>query len=194
MTLDRYRNKALLTSLSFIVLSCSLFDRSPESGYSQARPSRSKKVSQMATKPEMVTLKTRLKSLENSLSGKKEIDQYSKALPWFRDDLEKEEFLSLANFEARQKWLNEKDFIGRSSRVQSEMHELIEAQDIALGMPQALVLKSWGEPEAVEVSGNPQFKNERWRYSQYIATVDGYKSEKKVVYFEGGKVVGWEIE
>jgi len=29
---------------------------------------------------------------------------------------------------------------------------------------------------------------------RYVATPDGYRSEKRYVYFESGKVVGWETE
>jgi hypothetical protein len=97
-------------------------------------------------------------------------------------------------FEARQEWLQEKEFSSRSNKAQASMQSVVESNDIALGMPQPLVMKSWGEPESVEVSGNPKLKNERWRYVRYVSTQDGFKPEKKIVYFEGGKVVGWEVE
>ena len=138
--------------------------------------------------------KTRLKQLENALSSRKEVEQYSKALPWFDNDQERIQFLQLPGFESRQKWLVQQGFSSRSSRAQSKMKDLVEAQDIAVGMPQSLVRQAWGEPSTVEVSGNPQFKNERWHYNRYVSTQDGYKPEKKLVYFEGGKVVGWEVE
>ena len=35
-----------------------------------------------------------------------------------------------------------------------------------------------GDPDKIEVSGNPQFKNERWKYNNYISTKEGYKLEK----------------
>jgi hypothetical protein len=182
---------------------CAYLNRSPESGYadSNSKPKtsfhRSSRVSEQPIEDrgsENISQKTRLKQLENSLSTRKETEQYSKALPWFRNDQERIEFLSLPGFEARQKWLNELSFSSRANATRSEMHDLVEAQDIALGMPQSLVRQSWGDPDSVEVSGNPQFKNERWRYHKYVSTQDGYKPEKKVVYFEGGKVVGWEVE
>jgi hypothetical protein len=74
------------------------------------------------------------------------------------------------------------------------MKDLVDAQDIALGMPQALVRQSWGDPDSIDASGNPQFRNERWHYYKFVSSQDGYKPERKTVYFEGGKVVGWEIE
>jgi len=115
-------------------------------------------------------------------------------LPWFKNDQERLDFLNQGSFEQKQKWLNEQNFMSRPQQITSEMKELVDAQDITLGMPQSLVKKSWGEPDAVEVSGNPQFRNERWRYNKYVSTNDGYKAEKKSVYFEAGKVVGWEVE
>lgn len=193
-------NFALIAGLAVVFLgSCSLVQRSSDSGYGKGRTSTVRKSSRTdstagETSGVPISDKTRLKQLENGLTTKKEVEQYSKSLPWFRDEDERIEFLSLEDFEDRQRWLNEKNFSSRSVEVTNNMLDLVDAQDIAMGMPQTLVKKSWGEPENVEVSGNPKFRNERWRYSKYISTNDGYKLEKKVVYFEAGKVVGWEIE
>lgn len=180
------------------VMGCTHFERSPESGYS---PNSTNKMQTYRAKPTVkdaewgsLQSKTRIKQLENSLRTKKELDQYSKILPLLKNDQERAEFLELPGFEARSRWLNQKQVPARNQVVQEEMRELIEAQDISVGMPQTLVKKSWGEPENVEVSGNPQFRNERWRYSKYVSTPDGYKLERKIVYFEAGKVVGWEVE
>lgn len=200
------RKPVLLITFGYLLLNllaCSTLDRSASSGYSgrgssssnsQKKYSISHGADSFRAPDAPMSQKTRLKQLENSLSSKKETEQYSKALANFKDDAERIDFLSLPGFEARQKWLRENDFNSRSSRVIGEMQELVMAQDIAIGMPQALVKQSWGDPDAVEVSGNPQFKNERWRYNKFISTPDGFKPEKKLVYFEGGKVVGWEVE
>ena len=75
-----------------------------------------------------------------------------------------------------------------------EFEEVVDSQDIALGMPTEYVKKSWGEPNNVEVSGNPIYRNERWQYNKQVSTPQGYKQEKRFVYFEGGRVVGWETE
>lgn len=188
----------LLGSFSFIA--CTNLQRSGSSGYadkSATRLTRTSKISHVGRTDfdeGNVDGRTRLKQLENALSTKKETEQYSKALPWFQNEDERIEFLQLPGFEARQKWLVRQGFSSRATVTQSQMKDLVEAQDIALGMPQNLVRQAWGEPDNVEVSGNPQFKNERWRYNRYVSTQDGYKPEKKLVYFEGGKVVGWELE
>lgn len=198
------KNPLMLVSIIlslFVFTACSQLQRSQESGYNNARKysptKRSSKTvngDMQETEPERVSQKSQLKKLENGLNVRKEIEQYSKALPWFYSDQERIEFLTLPDFEARAKWMTSLNFNGRSSLVLSEMKDLVEAKDIAVGMPMALVKDSWGNPDGIEVSGNPQFKNERWKYNRYVSSPDGYKAEKKSVYFEGGKVVGWEIE
>ena len=47
---------------------------------------------------------------------------------------------------------------------------LIDNKDITLGMNQKAVLESWGEPEIVEVAGNPVYGNERWKYSKFVSS------------------------
>lgn len=190
-----------LLLISFTInLACSNLQRSQESGYGSAkktsfrRSSTTLNTDNQEVEPEKISSKMQLKKLENALSVRKEIEQYSKALPWFYSDAERIEFLNLPNFDARSKWLNQQNFSGRAAAVISDMKDLIEAKDIALGMPMNLVKESWGNPDSIEVSGNPQFKNERWHYNRYVSSQDGYKAEKKSVYFEGGRVVGWEVE
>jgi hypothetical protein len=196
-------NKNKCTSLLFTLIGllvssgCSLLQRSDQSGYSDpqaaARKERqaTKSFPRSAANPESRQI---LKQLENRLSSKKEVEQYSKALPWFKSDSERIDFLRQPDFEARQEWLNRNQFSKRSQLSKIEFQELIQAQDIAIGMPQSLVAQSWGEPQSIEVSGQPEFRNERWRYFRYISTQDGFRPEKRTVYFEGGRVVGWDVE
>lgn len=187
-----------------IVTGCSTFERHPDSGYSKSVQRGSKsgwirsEENLLQTEKEEVAPKInskfRLKQLENQLSSRRELEQYSKALPWFKNDEEKINFLELTEFEQRQRWLIENNFYVRQGKVRTQLKDVVEAQDIALGMTEDLVRKSWGEPEIVEISGVPQFKNHRWKYNRYISSVDGYKPEKKIIYFEGGRVIGWEVE
>lgn len=187
----------ILVSLGGLLFACTSFDRHPKSGYGPGRtaPVEVYRVPDVrdADNQQLAT-RTRLKQLENGIRTKKEMDQYSRALPYLKNEKERIEFLEQPDFETRQKWMNQTGFLTRPKKVQDNMAELIEAQDIAVGMPQHLVRRAWGEPEHIEVSGNPQFRNERWRYSKYISTPEGYKLERKLVYFEGGKVSGWEVE
>ena len=134
----------------------------------------------------------RLRELERTLSSKKEKEQYSKVLPWFSGDEKKIEFLSIPSNVSRQQWMNKKDIWARTQAPKQEMRKMVEAQDIAVGMPQEYVKKSWGDPIVVEVSGNPLYRNERWKYQRYTSTPEGFRKETRFVYFEGGRVVGWE--
>ncbi len=135
----------------------------------------------------------KLRQLERSLDSVKERLQYSKVLPWLNNDNEKIEVLSIPSIEGRQVWINKNKIWSRAKDLKN-FDEVVESQDIALGMPQDYVRKSWGEPSAIEVSGNPIYKNERWQYLKQVSTPQGYKQETRLVYFEGGRVVGWETE
>lgn len=135
----------------------------------------------------------KLRILERSLDSQKERVQYSKVLPWLNTDEEKNEFLSIPSIEGRQAWINKNRIWSRAKNLK-DFSDVMEAQDIAMGMPADYVKRSWGEPDGIEVSGNPIYKNERWKYLKQISTPQGYRQEKRQVYFEGGRVVGWETE
>ena len=139
-------------------------------------------------------LKEQISLLEKRLDSKKEREQYSKILPWLKNHSEQIEFLKQPNLEKRNQWILKNKLYSRPSSPSPEMKALIGNQDIALGMPADFVIKSWGEPVARDISGNPLNRNERWKYIRTLATSDGYRQEKRFVYFEGGKVVGWETE
>lgn len=135
----------------------------------------------------------RLRALERALDSQKERLQYSKVLPWLLNDQEKIDVLSIPSIEGRQVWINKNKIWSRAKDLKN-FDDVVEAQDIALGMPADYVKKSWGEPNQVEASGNPIYKNERWQYNKQVSTPLGYKQEKRLVFFEGGRVVGWETE
>ncbi|MFP5518706.1 MAG: hypothetical protein ACLGGX_02290 [Bdellovibrionia bacterium] len=134
----------------------------------------------------------RVRELEKRLGSFKEREQYSKILPWLESDQERIEMLSIPTLEGRQAWINRNKIWNRAKAPDTQVKELIDTQDIAIGMPQEFVRKSWGDPQNVEYSGNPIYRNERWKYVRQISSPDGYRREVRYVYFEGGKVVGWE--
>lgn len=135
----------------------------------------------------------KLRELERALDSQKERLQYSKVLPWLQNDIEKIEMLSIPSVEGRQVWINKNKIWSRAKNLKN-FDDVVAAQDIAIGMPTDHVKKSWGEPDNIEISGNPIYKNERWQYLKQVATPQGYKQEKRYIYFEGGRVVGWETE
>ena len=141
----------------------------------------------------MIVNRKRLRELERSLDSQKERQQYSKVLPWFKNDEEKISMLLIPSIEGRQVWINKNKIWSRAKDLK-EFDDVVESQDIALGMPTEYVKKSWGEPTNIETSGNPIYRNERWQYNKQVSTPQGYKEERRMVYFEGGRVVGWETE
>lgn len=185
------RTQFLVLVLSLFFVSCSFF----EEKVSQRKQSEATK-----TTPEAVSyedeewMQNQIRSLERQLSTRREKEHYSKLLPWFRHDKEKLQYLNLPNIQEKQKWAIDKGIWTRAKNPSSDMKEIMDSGDIAIGMPMDFVLKSWGEPLQKEVSGNPIFKNEKWKYSRSIPSPAGYKQERRTVYFEGGRVVGWETE
>lgn len=197
---------------SLLLVGCTHLKRSSTSGYSDNRstkkevyidqemqktayelgfdPSSSLSSNQIST----IQDRQQLRRLERNLTSKKEKEQYSKILPWLQSDKEKLSFLSIPSLEGRQLWINSNNIWKRSQIPQKEYKELVDNQDISVGMPLEMVKKSWGEPQSVEISGNPIYKNERWKYLKDIPTTDGFKKETRIVYFEGGRVVGWDTE
>jgi hypothetical protein len=135
-----------------------------------------------------------LRILERRIESQREKEQYSKILPWLNSDKERIQFLSIPTVEGRQAWIQQNGVWQRSKAPRPALKEIIDQGDIAVGMPQDYVKKAWGEPQDKEVSGNPLYKNEKWKYTRYVSTGDGFKKETRYVYFEGGKVVGWETE
>ncbi len=135
----------------------------------------------------------RVRTLERSLDSQKERLQYSKVLPWFKNDDEKLDYLTIPSIEGRQAWINRNKIWTRAKNLKGFV-DVMESQDIAVGMPADYVRKSWGEPTNIEASGNPIYKNERWKYLKQVSTPQGYRQEKRYIYFEGGRVVGWETE
>ena len=60
---------------------------------------------------------------------------------------------------------------------------IASARDVSLGMGQNDVLQNWGQPDHREVAGDPRYGNERWSYRR--------NGEVKYIYFENGRVQGW---
>ncbi len=61
-----------------------------------------------------------------------------------------------------------------------------EAQSVMVGMDKVNVIKLWGNPMKIDIAGNPNSQNERWSFYT--------EGRKRVIYFENGKVEGWNIQ
>lgn len=139
-----------------------------------------------------IRLRMTLKKAEKSIQGRKEREQYYMNKPYFQNDRQRLEFLKLDSFESREAWLNARGIQGRLTPHPAPIQRLIDENDITLGMTKQAVRDAWGEPETVEVAGNPVYGNERWHYSEQVSSTEGYQTERRLVYFESGRVAGWE--
>lgn len=134
----------------------------------------------------------RLKHMEDRLETKREKKQYYGVRAALKNDRERIYFLSLPTFEAKERWAQQRGLGQQDETYSDDVARVIESNDIALGMSQKAVMEAWGDPDAVEVAGNPLYGYERWKYNRYVSGAEGYQKEMRIVYFEGGRVVGWE--
>jgi hypothetical protein len=139
-----------------------------------------------------IRTRTELNRLEKNLSNEADKAQYYSYKPYFRSDAERVQFLKLPSKEIRERWARGRGLATEETTFSPAINQLIENSDIAKGMSKNAVRQSWGEPEFVEVAGNPIYGNERWRYNKLVSSEEGYKQETRLIYFEAGRVVGWE--
>ena len=199
---------------TFLASGCAGIARSHSSGYSDRGPSsvpaesrdrrsadREEMITQMGLpsdgdfserQSEALTNRLALKKAEQNLEGKREREQYYRNKPYMRNDRDRLDFLARSTFESRQQWLNTHKINPASTSHSPEIQYLIDSNDISIGMTKAAVKESWGEPDLVEVSGNPLYGNERWHYTEQAASAEGYQTQKRMVTFDAGRVSGWE--
>lgn len=140
----------------------------------------------------LLNMRISLQQAEESLQTRREKKQYYKHKAFMKDDQQRLYFLSLPSIEARKKWIENSGLSDTDEGYSDELADAIEDNDLILGMTPKAVLESWGDPDVVEVSGDPVYGNERWKYAKYVSSTDGYRKEHRFVYFEAGRVVGWE--
>lgn len=133
-----------------------------------------------------------LKDAEYAIPTKKERALYYRFYSYFNTDKERLYFLNLPDYDTKDRFLRSRGFYGKEKETSSETAAAIEAQDIILGMTPTHVMESWGDPDVKEFAGNAMRGNERWKYSKFIPQSDGFEKEVRVIYFEHGRVVGWE--
>lgn len=132
-----------------------------------------------------------LKELESRLQNRAEKAQYYQIKSSLKTDPDRIQFLNLSSAESKARWIKSRG-LNMDDRHSNEIANIIEKQDIALGMSQSAVRESWGDPDAVEVAGDTVYGYERWRYNRFVSGNDGYQKEMRMVFFEGGRVVGWQ--
>ena len=150
-----------------------------------------KRLSLSETEDQLLQERLTLKQLEQSIETLAEKKQYYRYKGMMPNDKERIHFLRLP-IEAREGWATHRGYNAEEEGYSDEIAEVIENNDVAMGMSHKAVVESWGDPDAVEVAGNPIYGNQRWRYSRYISSNDGYQKVEKILYFESGRLVGWE--
>lgn len=152
------------------------------------------KLSQELSETEAAAVRARLKiqSLENQLEYSMEKKQYYNYKPYFNNDYERIQFLSLPNREVRERFAKTRGIASTENKLGPESLRAIENTDIHKGMLKEAVVQSWGNPDLREVAGNEVYGNERWHYKKLVSSEEGYKQETRILYFESGRVVGWE--
>jgi hypothetical protein len=127
------------------------------------------------------SIKRELSKLENNLN-EAQFSEYKKYRSNLGSDSEKIYYLRLSASERREYLQVRNIEIPRFYTVQ-ESRMAAFSNDIILGMRKNDVIKSWGNPERKDFSGDPRYENERWAYSR--------NGSVKYVYFSGGSVEGW---
>lgn len=130
-------------------------------------------------------LRAELRSLESAESDES-ASLYSEYKDKMRSTSERIYFLKLPPYE-RKEYLMTRGFIKEPEKQMFAPHERIFAirkNDVLMGMTKLDVMESLGKPLRVEVAGNPRNENERWLYR--------LQGQQKYIYFESGKVGGWE--
>lgn len=127
------------------------------------------------------SIKRELVGLENQMDAA-EYQQYIKIRNSLGSDSEKIYYLRLsardkAEYLALRRIESPRYYSVRESKVASFNSEII------MGMGKKDVLRSWGQPDKKDFSGDPRYQNERWAYSR--------NGRVKYIYFEGGQVGGW---
>lgn len=154
-----------------------------------------------------------LLKLERNLESETEKRQYYSYKPYLIHDEARIEFLLLQGVEEREEWLKKRKLFSFETKRKNLFRNLIERQDVAIGMNQREVLASLGRPYSIAVSGQRMYQNEIWYYLDVldekaeefiefrgVDLLDGkereglkdYYNRINRVYFEGGMVVGWD--
>ncbi|MCK5884175.1 MAG: hypothetical protein KAG61_10830 [Bacteriovoracaceae bacterium] len=101
-------------------------------------------------------------------------------------------YLDLTPRERRQ-YLSEIGIIKRKSRFSRGRNiasvafgDMSLEQPIQMGMSKGDVAGTWGSPAQVDFAGNPNNQNERWSFWR--------NGKTNFVYFESGRVSGWELQ
>lgn len=160
-----------------------------------------------------VFFKKILLKLERNLKSKEEKRQYYSYKAYLSNDESRIEFLLIPSVGKREVWFKQKKSVGFDLEKRKLFRNLIEKQDVAIGMNQEEVFASLGKPYRIEVAGQRMYRNEIWYYLDVVSEVvsqpidwkemevleehgkkslDTHHHRMNRIYFEEGMVVGWD--
>jgi hypothetical protein len=87
--------------------------------------------------------------------------------------------------------LREKELHSDKAQNDYDFDSSSDDRELRIGMRREDVIQVWGRPLEVETAGEPGKGNQRWIYTEDLSHRWLIKP-KKVVYFERGRVSGWE--
>lgn len=130
------------------------------------------------------SLRQELRQLEGKLSDNS-LEFYEKYKHRLNTTSERIYFLKLSHSEKRDYLASRGILVEQKTARNPREHKHSSRQNQSItGMTKSDVMSYWGQPNRIEVAGNPSFENERWLYTVNGAT--------KYIYFESGRVQGWE--
>lgn len=127
------------------------------------------------------SIKRELRGLENQISDA-EYQYYLRIRNSLGSDSEKIYYLRLSQAEKKEYLALRRIEVPRYYSVRESKIASFQ-KEIVMGMGKSDVLRSWGQPDKKDYSGDPRYQNERWAYSR--------NGTVKYIYFEGGHVGGW---
>jgi hypothetical protein len=76
---------------------------------------------------------------------------------------------------------------------EAAIQRAIASRDVVVGMSADDVARIWGEPHDVDYAGDDGSPHQRWTYSEGWTSRYGV-APQRVLYFENGRVAGWETQ
>ncbi len=130
-----------------------------------------------------------LRQLEDQLTSPAEVRQYERVKPYLNSTPSRIQFLRQGTYDAKERWALAQGIYA----VEAAPSTLARAgESLHVGLMRPQVRELLGEPDLVESAGNPRYGNERWKYDSAEPSNRGYHNQIYYIYFEGGRVVGWQ--
>jgi hypothetical protein len=103
----------------------------------------------------------------------------------FENEEERLAFLELSKAKREDFLESKKQYLERRT-YPSYVESAIAQRDLIYGMSAKAVIEAWGQPSVEEFAGKGRFQ--RWTYYNHPAT----REEKRYLYIEDGRLVGWQ--